>query len=209
MIAHLLSSGYIDERIAEAMRKVPREFFVPEIYKRHAYADHPIPIGSGQTISAPSIVGIMTKELDVRSGMKILEVGSGSGWQCAILAVLANPGIVYTIERIPELLENARRNVEKIGLKNIEFIYGDGSKGYPDKAPFDRIMVTAAAPKIPNPLVEQLANGGRMVIPVGTAFWQDLYVVEKINGRIKTRRTLPVVFVPLIGEYGFDERDFK
>lgn len=204
MIELLLSQGYADERVAAAMRKVPRELFVPEEYARSAYSDTPLPIGFGQTISAPSIVAFMTKMLDAQEGMKVLEIGSGSGYQAAILAELVGfSGVVYTVERIPQLIEFARKNVEKLGCSNIKFIEGDGTKGYPQEAPYDRIIVTAASPSIPQPLIDQLKENGKMLIPVGSRIFQDLELVLKKGKEIESSTLMPVVFVPLIGEFGY------
>jgi protein-L-isoaspartate(D-aspartate) O-methyltransferase len=204
MIELLLAQGYADERVAAAMRKVPREVFVPDEYARNAYSDTPLPIGFGQTISAPSIVAFMSKSLDVKEGMKILEVGSGSGYQAAILAELVGgSGVVYTVERIPQLIEFAKKNTEKLGYTNIRFIEGDGTRGHPPEAPYDRIIVTAASPSIPQPLIEQLKEEGKMVIPVGSRMFQDLELVVKIGKEIQVSNLLPVVFVPLVGEFGY------
>jgi protein-L-isoaspartate(D-aspartate) O-methyltransferase len=146
----------------------------------------------------------MSKSLDVRKGMKILEVGSGSGYQAAILAELVGAnGKIYTVERIIELVMLARSNTSKLGYKNIEFIHGDGTKGYEEKAPFDRIIVTAAAPSIPPPLLDQLIDGGKLIIPVGNKFWQDLQLVEKYGKETRITNIMPVVFVPLLGEFGY------
>jgi len=207
MIRYLFDSNYIDERTANAMRNVLREYFVPQIYKQYAYSDTPFPIGAGQTISAPGIVGLMTKELKVDKGMQILEIGSGSGYQAAILAeIVGEKGHIYTVERVPELIDLAKKNIEKLGYKNIEFIYGDGTKGHPDKTPYDRIIVTAGAPSVPKSLIEQLKNGGRMIIPVGPMFYQNLILIEKNEkGNVKETNLLSVMFVPLIGEYGYKE----
>lgn len=203
LVSYLLEQGYADEKVAEAMRKADRSFFVPGEYKKYAYVDAPLPIGKDQTISAPGVVAFMSKSLDVKKGMKILEVGSGSGYQAAILAELVgNKGKVYTIERIIELVMLARNNITKLGYKNIEFTHGDGTKGYKEKAPFDRIIVTAAAPSIPHPLLEQLIDGGKLVIPVGNTFWQNLQLVEKYGKETKITNIMPVVFVPLLGEFG-------
>lgn len=208
MVQYLLAAGYADIMTADAMRKVLRELFVPAMYEQHAYADYPLPIGQNQTISAPSIVAFMTRMLRAEPGMKILEIGAGSGYQAAILAELVGPkGAVYTIERIPEVMELARTNVAKLKYDNIKLIYGDGTLGYPDAAPYDRIIVTCGAPQIPQPLLEQLKEGGRMLIPVGAMFWQDLMLVEKDEkGTVRQQAILPVMFVPLIGEYGYKEQ---
>lgn len=216
LVEFLRSSGYIrSERVGRAMLRVPREEFVPENLRSLAYIDRPLPIGWDQTISAPSIVAYMTELLDARVGDKVLEVGTGSGYQAAVLAEVVAPsdeprekwGHVYSIERIPELAEFARRNLERTGYADrVTVIVGDGSKGYEPEAPYDRIIVTAAAPKVPEPLVEQLKPGGRLVIPVGPRFAQELVVVEKDpSGEVRVRRDLEVIFVPLVGDYGWRE----
>jgi protein-L-isoaspartate(D-aspartate) O-methyltransferase len=205
MINSLLDSKMIDENVAEAMLKVKRELFVPEEQKQHAYSDVPLPIGHGQTISAPSIVGFMSMKLDAGEGMKILEIGTGSGYQAAILGeLIGKKGKVYTIERKPELIELAKKNIKKSGVDNVVIIEGDGTQGYAKEAPFDRIIVTAGSPDVPKPLIEQLKKGGKMLIPVGPAHSQYLILVEK-NGEIKKTAILPVVFVPLVGKYGHPE----
>lgn len=204
MVQYLLAAGYADDRTADAMRKVLRGLFVPVAYQQHAYADYPLPIGQGQTISAPSIVAFMTRMLHAEPGMKVLEIGAGSGYQAAILAELVGPkGMVYTVERVPEMVELARDNIAKTKYDNVKLIYGDGTLGYPDAAPYDRIIVTCGAPQVPQPLIDQLKEGGRMLIPVGAMFWQDLMLVEKIEGKIMQQAILPVMFVPLIGKYGY------
>jgi protein-L-isoaspartate(D-aspartate) O-methyltransferase len=214
LIKELKEEGYIfSEKVERAMLKVPREMFVPEDYRELAYVDRPLPIGHGQTISAPSIVAYMTELLRPDIGHKVLEVGTGSGYQAAVLAEIVAPseaprdlwGHVYSIERIPELAEFARKNLERTGYsERVTVIVGDGTKGYPQRAPYDRIMVTAAAPDIPKPLVEQLKPSGIMVIPVGSMWEQNLVVVEKdLSGNIKVRKDIEVIFVPLIGEYGW------
>jgi protein-L-isoaspartate(D-aspartate) O-methyltransferase len=204
MIELLLRLGYADDRVSEAMKNVPRELFVHPDYAKTAYSDTPLPIGLGQTISAPSIVAFMSKSLDVQKGMKILEIGSGSGYQAAILAVLAgDSGSVYTVERIPELITLAKGNAEKLGLTNLKFIEGDGTKGYSPEAPYDRIIVTAASPSIPQPLIDQLKDGGKLLIPVGSRMFQDLELVVKFGGEVEVSNLMPVVFVPLIGEFGY------
>ena len=198
--------GYIrDGRVAEAMLSVPRELFVPEAYRQLAYDDRPLPIGEGQTISAPSIVARMTELLDVREGHKVLEVGTGSGYQAAVLAMLVGgSGHVWTIERIRSLAEAAEARLRSLGLLGrVTVVVGDGTLGYPPAAPFDRIIVTAAAPSIPQPLVDQLSPGGKLVIPVGSKEEQTLLVVTKEEGGLRIARDLEVIFVPLIGKYGW------
>ncbi len=213
VVEYLVELGYIrSEKVKKALLSVPREEFVPEPYKEYAYEDHPLPIGYGQTISAIHMVAIMTEELDPNPGDKVLEIGTGSGYQAAVLAEIVakmdpeKKGHVYTIERIPELAEFARRNLEKTSYSRyVTVIVGDGSKGYPEKAPYDRIMVTAASPSIPKPLVEQLKDGGRMVIPVGDLYVQRLAIIDKINGDTRIRYGIECVFVPLVGEYGWKD----
>jgi len=219
LVMELKAEGYIvSERVEKAMLRVPRELFVPEDYRDLAYVDRPLPIGFGQTISAPSIVAYMTELLRAEVGHKVLEVGTGSGYQAAILAEVVAPsdvprklwGHVFSIERVPQLAELARRNLERAGYSDrVTVIVGDGTKGFEDEAPYDRIMVTAAAPDIPPPLVEQLKPGGILVIPVGDRWEQILTVLEKDpSGRIRVRKDIEVIFVPLIGEYGWKDEAF-
>lgn len=203
MIDSLLREGYADGRVAEAMRQIDRALFLPPSQMPSAYLDTPLPLMKGQTISAPGVVALMTKLLEVRGGMKVLEVGAGSGWQAALLGFLAGEkGKVFSIERIPELYEFAKNNLAKTNLRNVQIIFGDGTEGLPRAAPFDRIVVTAAAPQLPPPLLEQLAEQGKLVIPVGGSFFQELTLVEKSKGQLNSRDVLSVVFVPLIGKYG-------
>ncbi|RLG77176.1 MAG: protein-L-isoaspartate O-methyltransferase [Thermoprotei archaeon] len=194
--------------VKEALLNVPREEFVPPHLREYAYQDSPLPIGYGQTISAPHMVAIMTEELRVQPGNRVLEVGTGSGYQAAVLAYIASRsprGHVVTIERIPQLAVFAKQNLEHAGLYHyVTLLVGDGSVGAPSYGPFDRIIVTAAAPKIPRALVEQLKPGGRMVIPVGSRWSQVLAVVTKSeDGSIRTEYGTPCVFVPLIGREGW------
>lgn len=195
--------GIRDERVLSAMRKVPRHLFVSPQSQSLAYADRPLRIGSGQTISQPYIVALMTELLEVQPEHRVLDVGTGSGYQAAILGELATE--VHSIERHPELAETAKTLLKKLGYSNIRVHMGDGSQGLVSKAPFDRIIVGAAAPSVPDALLEQLAEGGRLVIPVGSRFSQHLAVWEKHEGVLKETRDSSVVFVPLIGEYGWDE----
>jgi protein-L-isoaspartate(D-aspartate) O-methyltransferase len=181
------------------MRAVPRHLFVPERHQGSAYADRPLPIGLGQTISQPYIVALMTELLAVEPGDRILEVGTGSGYQAAVAAQLADS--VFTIEILDELAASAAERLRRLGYGNVAARQGDGYFGWEEHAPFDGILVTAAAGHIPPPLVAQLAPGGRMVIPVGGVFQvQHLVLVEKApDGRVRTRNVLPVQFVPLVG----------
>lgn len=183
--------------VLKAMEKVPRHLFVPEQLRRMAYADQPLPIGMGQTISQPAIVAYMTEAAGISKKEKVLEIGTGSGYQAAVLGEVA--GEVYTIEIIPELAEGARRVLEELGYQNVFVRAGNGYLGWPEKAPFDAIVVTAAPDEIPQALVEQLAVGGRMVIPVGTDN-QEMTVVEKGRKGVTRRRTIPVRFVPMTGK---------
>ena len=186
-----------DARVLEAMARVPRHLFVPEKLRRYAYENRPLPIGFGQTISQPYIVALMTDLVEPAPGRIVLEVGTGSGYQAALLADLGMR--VYTMEIIEPLAEAAKARLEKLGYGNVTTRWGDGYDGWPEQAPFDAIIVTAAASHIPPPLLAQLKPGGRMIIPVGGRFLtQQLVVVEKdADGRIRTRQILPVRFVPL------------
>lgn len=192
----------VGDRVVAAMSKTPRELFVPEHMKSLAYDDHPLLIGWGQTISAPHMVAIMCEVLDLHEGMKVLEVGGGSGYHAAVIAELVGPkGHVYAVERIPELAQKARQNLESAGYTNVTVVVGDGSCGLLEHAPYDRISVACAAPDVPAPLKEQLATGGKLAIPVGSHL-QELLLITKTNG-FETKRCGGVIFVPLIGSYGF------
>ena len=197
-----------DERVLEVMGSLPREQFVPAAYKTSAYADCPLPIGAGQTISQPYIVALMTQELAVKAEDVVLEIGTGSGYQAAILARLANK--VYTIERIAALSKSAQQVLAKLGITNVEFYIGDGSCGWPksrlpDKGFFDKIMITAAVPAIPQPLIEQLGHEGLIVAPVGTGSVQQLVVGQKKADKLAERVICDVRFVKLIGKYSFSQ----
>jgi protein-L-isoaspartate(D-aspartate) O-methyltransferase len=210
MINYLLSIGYIDAKTANAMMNVPRELFVSPSDRDAAYFDHPLPIGYGQTISAPGIVGLMVSRLDIMKGMKVFEAGTGSGYQTAILAeMVGEEGEIVTIERVEGLVGLAKENIKSwekcLGKKHkIKFLHGDGTKGYGKSAPYDRVSITAAAPSIPKPLIEQLKDDGKLIAPVGGAYYQSLVLYDKRTN--EARNLLPVIFVPLIGEYGFGEQ---
>jgi len=193
--SQIRARGVRDPLVLAAMATVPRHLFVPESLRVHAYADEPLPIGDGQTISQPYIVAYMTEALGLRGGEKVLEIGTGSGYQTAVLAEIA--GEVWTIEIVEPLAERARRILEGLGYPNIHFRVGDGSEGWPDEAPFDAVMVTAAAPVMPRKLEAQLAVGGRMIIPVGTDL-QELFLVRRTKKGIEKERLLAVRFVPLV-----------
>ena len=189
--------GIRSSAVLRAMERVPRHRFVPEQLQRLAYADRPLPIGLEQTISQPAIVAYMTEAAEVSKKEKVLEIGTGSGYQAAVLGEVARE--VYTIEIIPELAERARRVLEELGYKNIFVRAGNGYLGWPEQAPFDAIVVTAAPDEIPKALVEQLAVGGRMVIPVGTNN-QEMVIVKKTSKGVTEQRTIPVRFVPMTGK---------
>jgi len=204
MVERLKDELSISENVARAMLKVPRHLFVPYQYRKEAYVDTPLPIGSGQTISAPHMVAIMCDLLDLKPGENVLEIGGGSGYHAAVVAeVVGKSGKIIAVERYPELAERAKALLKELGYDNVEIVVGDGSKGYEEGSPYDKIYVTATAPEIPKPLLDQLKPGGRMLIPVGD-YVQYLYIVDKnIDGSIKKRRWGAVRFVPLVGEYGF------
>jgi protein-L-isoaspartate(D-aspartate) O-methyltransferase len=190
--------GIKDERLLAAMARVPREEFVPADARVEAYEDGPLPIGFDQTISQPYIVAFMTEQLRLRQSDRLLEIGSGSGYQAAVLAELVAD--VYTIEIVESLAKTAEATLQRLGYKNVHLKIGDGYQGWPEEAPFDAIIVTCAPDKVPQPLVDQLKDGGRMVIPVGERFAQQLYLLEKKNGQLKESATLPVRFVPMVRE---------
>ena len=194
--------GIRDDRLLAAMSEVPRHEFIDRRYWSEAYGDHPLPVGSGQTISQPYIVAAMIEALQVEPQNRVLEIGTGTGYQAAILSRLAQA--VYTVERHPELAEQARRIFERLGYRNIAALTGDGSEGLPQYAPYDRIIVAAAAPEVPQPLWEQLAEGGRMVLPVGNYESQVLQLITKQNGLRTTHSLDACRFVPLIGSSGFE-----
>jgi len=199
-----MQSGYLtSDSVIDAMMEVPREIFVPESMRKYAYNDTPLEIGYGQTISAPHMVAIMSEALDLKRNSRVLEVGTGTGYHAAVTAKIVRDGHVYTVERIKELAEKAMANFEKLGIKNITVIVGDGSLGLPEYSPFDRIYATCAAPAVPPRLVEQLSNGGKMLVPVGGRIC-DLILVEKADGKITEKNLGGCSFVPMVGEGGYD-----
>jgi protein-L-isoaspartate(D-aspartate) O-methyltransferase len=202
LTAHELGFSRLDPAVIEALRSVPRHAFVPEWQQDLAYGNHPLPIGAGQTISQPYIVAIMSQLLGVGSGDRVFELGTGSGYQAAVPAAMGVE--VYTVEIVPELAERARETLDSLGYDKVQVRAGDGWLGWPEAAPFDGIIVTAAAPRIPEPLVEQLRTGGRLVIPVGQPDGvQRLVVYEKeASGELVGRHHLPVRFVPVTGGHG-------
>jgi protein-L-isoaspartate(D-aspartate) O-methyltransferase len=193
---HMEARGVKDQQVLAVMRTTPRHLFVPKAMERRAYDDTPLPIGFGQTISQPYIVASMTEMLGVRPGDRVLEIGTGSGYQAAVLAQLAKA--VYSIEIVPELGRQAEALLQQLGHTNVHVKVGDGYKGWPEQAPFDRIILTAAPPEIPAALIAQLKNGGRLVAPEGQA-WQELVVIDKdAAGRIKRKIAYGVMFVPMV-----------
>jgi len=199
--SQLRARGIRDERVLAAMERVPRHEFVAERFHDRAYEDHPLPIAEGQTISQPYIVAFMLESLALEPNAKVLEVGTGSGYQTAVLAELSSH--VSSIERLPRLAQEAQITLARLGYTNANIIVGDGSQGLPEAAPFDAIIVAAAAPRVPPALFEQLAENGRMVIPVGPADAQELQLIRKLNGRPITLRLEGCRFVPLIGAQGY------
>jgi protein-L-isoaspartate(D-aspartate) O-methyltransferase len=208
MVSGLVASGYVyGKKVEAAMEKVERHRFLPPDMVKVAYVDSPLSIGEGQTISAPHMVGMMASGLDLGPGLKVLEIGGGSGYHAAVIAELVRPdGHVYSIERIQTLADRAKSNLEAAEYADlVTTIVADGSKGYPRHAPYDRISVACGAPEVPPPLFEQLKEGGKMLIPVGGRTYQELYLVTKVEGKLKKEDLGSVLFVPLIGEYGFKE----
>lgn len=201
----LIPRGIKDRRVLDAFRKVPRHRFVPKELIDSAYQDHPLPIGEGQTISQPYIVALMTEYLKVLGEERILEIGTGSGYQAAILSELARE--VYSVERIANLAQNAIKILDELKVTNVKIKVGDGTTGWEEFSPFEGVIVTAGAPDIPLSLIEQLKENGRMVIPIGGSFSQVLTLVEKTKGKIKTTDICACVFVPLVGKYGWEVKN--
>ena len=194
----LADRGIRDPRVLDAMRAVPRHELVPENVRAQAYEDGPLPIGHGQTISQPYIVAYMSEQLAAKPEHRVLEIGTGSGYQAAVLARLVAE--VYSIEIVEPLATRARADLARLGCKNVHVRAGDGYQGWPEKAPFDAIIVTCAPDHVPEPLISQLKEGGRMIIPVGDFGDQSLYVLEKRGGKVEKRSVLPVRFVPMTGK---------
>jgi protein-L-isoaspartate(D-aspartate) O-methyltransferase len=199
---HLVARGIRDPRVLEVMGRVPRHLFVDEALRDQAYGDHPLPIGEGQTISQPYMVARMTELLQLAGREKVLEIGTGCGYQAAVLGELA--ARVCTVERLAKLAARARDTLERLGYSNVWVRAANGTFGWPDEAPFDRILVTAGGPSVPPPLLDQLAEGGRLVMPVGTMDAQRLHVVEKRGGQPHVTEDSACVFVRLIGRYAWE-----
>ncbi len=199
----ILNRGINDEKVLEAFRNIPRHLFVPEDQKRLSYSDSPLPVGCGQTISQPYMVALMTLHLNLSPGMSVLEIGTGSGYQAAILAFLGAQ--VYTVERFSSLAKKAKKVLNSLSIE-VEMKVGDGTLGWLEHSPYDRIIVTAGSPRIPAPFIEQLKIGGRMIIPKGVRFHQNLIVADKISqDKINEKQVCECIFVPLIGEHGWGE----
>jgi len=211
LVRRLSDQGYITtENVRKAMLKVPREEFIPDKNKDYAYADHPLPIGYGQTISAPHMVAMICEKLSLEEGMRILEIGSGLGYNAAVVAeIIGKKGHVYSMERIKSLADAATENLKRTGyLENVTVIVGDGTLGYPKEAPYDRIYATASAPAVPEPLKKQLKIGGMLLIPVGSNhYFQELVFIKRESEKeFKEEKLGGVAFVPLIGEHGWPEK---
>lgn len=209
LVLKLVREGRIRSApVIEAMEAVPRECFVLPGEVKHAYVDTPLSIGSGQTISAPHMVGIMVEELDLEPGHRVLEVGGGSGYHAAVVAEIVGKlpkGRVYSIEIKPELVDFANENLRNAGYSDIaKVINGDGSLGYPKHAPYHRIFVTCASPEIPPPLTDQLAENGKLLIPVGSTYYSELTRVTKVGNKLRTTHLGGCAFVPMVGEYGYE-----
>ena len=201
----LIPRGIKDPRVLNAFYKIERHKFIPENLRNTAYADFPLPIGESQTISQPYIVALMTECLGLTGKEKVLEIGTGSGYQTAILAELA--GEVYSIERFEFLAKKAQTFLGELGYKNIKIRVGDGTMGWEEARPFDRIIITAASPKVPLPLLDQLADNGKLILPLGEGFSQVLTLVEKKDGKLESSDICGCVFVPLVGKYAWQDRD--
>lgn len=203
MVDRLVASGYLKSpRVIEAMKKVPRHLFVPEDAAASAYYDYPIPIGEGQTISAPHMVAMMCDALELEEGQKVLEVGAGSGYHACVVAEVVKREVM-AMERIEGLAARARENITRAGYGNVSVVLGDGTRGYVERAPYDRILVTAGSPDVPEPLIEQLKVGGRLLIPVGEMYVQHLLLVTRGEKGVERRALGGCMFVPLIGEHGW------
>lgn len=203
LIIYLKNSKFLnDDRVESALRNIPRHEFIPESELDYAYDNEPLPIMKNQTISQPGVVTRMTEWLDVKDGQKILEIGTGSGWQSAIISYLVGSGSVYSIERHPELVKFAQENLKKLKIDNVHVILGDGNLGYPKESPYDRIIITAACTEIPSPLFDQLSENGLIIAPVGDSS-QSLVLQKKTSkGMLEIRKQSKYVFVPLIGKFG-------
>lgn len=196
--------GIANRAVLDAFLQIPRHCFVPQQYQTEAYSDHPLPLDYGQTISQPYIVALMTELADLQGGEQVLEIGTGSGYQAAILSCLCRQ--VDTVERVPQLARQAQQVLEELSIMNVHVHIGDGTLGYPPAAPYDVILVTAGAPQVPTPLKQQLKQKGRLILPVGDRWVQELQMWTLKAGDFSKASIIPVVFVPLLGEYGWEEK---
>ncbi len=205
LVEQLKKTGYIkSKKVADAMEAVPRHLFIPVSMSHKAYMDAPLPIGSGQTISAPHMVAMMIEELDLKEGMKVLEVGGGRGYHAAVISrVIGESGEVISVEILPELAKKGRDMFNRLNYNNIKIVVADGSEGYEKESPYDRISVACGAPSIPDPLIAQLKENGKMLIPVGGQYFQNLFRITKTKNKIKKEDLGGVLFVPLKGKHGF------
>ncbi len=210
LVERLITHGYLkSEKVKKAILKIPREEFIPPENRQYAYIDQPVPIGEGQTISAPHMVAIICEKLGLKEGMKILEIGSGFGYNAAVVAEIIGPeGHLYTTERIESLAKTAEKNLKHTGYNNVTVLHIDGTKGYPAEAPYDRIYATASAPKVPEPLKEQLKIGGILLTPIGSDnYFQELVCMLRVSeDEFETHNLGGVAFVPMIGEHGWPEK---
>ncbi|MFP4005731.1 MAG: protein-L-isoaspartate(D-aspartate) O-methyltransferase [Candidatus Hadarchaeia archaeon] len=208
LVESLENRGYLEtEAVKDSFLKIPREEFIPSRVRDNAYVDRPLPIGRGQTISAPSMIAIMLEALELDKGQRVLEIGTGSGYNAALIAeIVGAEGEVYTVERLESVAKVGRENLERTGYEWVEVIVGDGSKGYPEGAPWDRILVTACSPELPEPLIEQLDIDGVLAAPVGRHHMaQKLTLAKESGGKVEVEKGVGCAFVPLVGEYGWDK----
>ncbi len=200
----IIARGIKNKAVIDIMKSIPRDNFVSKNLRSSSYDDHPLPIGDDQTISQPYMAALMSELINTDKEKTVLEIGTGSGYQTSILAKLSK--FVYTVDRIPQIVERAKTNLKRININNIDFNTGDGTLGWAEKAPFDRIMVTAGAPCIPEPLIEQLGDGGLLVIPVGSLYSQTLKIIKRIKNKIEEVNSIECIFVKLIGKYGWSNK---
>ena len=203
LILELKHQGITDKKVLEAMEKVPRHLFISQEFQKEAYANYPLPVGEEQTISQPYTTAFMLQALELKENLKVLEIGAASGWSACLIAEIVKPKKVYTLEIIPKLAELAKSNIKKLNIKNIEVICADGSKGYKKEAPHDRIVITAACPRIPQVIIKQLKNNGILVAPVGSMLQQSMIKIKKIKNKIAEENLGEFIFVPLKGKYGY------
>ena len=202
LIKELKLQGITDKKVLRAIEKIPRELFVPKKYKDQAYKNHPLPIGNGQTISQPYTIALMLQALDLKINDKVLEIGTGSGYNSALIQEITKT-TVYTTEIIPSLIKFAKNNLKKAKIKKIKVFHYDGSKGFPKFKPYDKIIVTAACPELPKELIKQLKIGGILVAPIGSKFTQQMYKITKLKNKLRMENLGNFIFVPLKGKYGY------